>query len=193
MPLCPPPCPPFDEHLGRCGVREVCEACGVCCTCYIPTHPWCLLCSRGQSNFGERADGWRRVKNRRPFHAVKVRSIRFSADGRPLSLRNRFTAPVLAPPFAGAKGGETLRRLRPADRCGGFVTPFCSFRFFCVPNYRAPKCLVKKLLGALPIYSDRGGTSKSGRGIRGRAIPTTLPGWGSGTATPEAPADRGSR
>ncbi len=49
-----------------------------------PWHPWCLLCPRGQSDFGKRADGWRRVKNRRTFHAVKVRSIRFSADSRPI-------------------------------------------------------------------------------------------------------------
>ncbi len=47
-------------------------------------HPWRLLCPRGQSDFGKRAGGWRRVKNRRPFHAVKVRSIRFSADSRPI-------------------------------------------------------------------------------------------------------------
>ncbi len=43
-----------------------------------------LLCPRGQSDFGKRAGGWRRVKNRRAFHAVKVRSIRFSADNRPI-------------------------------------------------------------------------------------------------------------
>ncbi len=43
-----------------------------------------LLCPRGQSDFGKRADGWRRVKNRRPFHAEKVRSIQLSADNRPI-------------------------------------------------------------------------------------------------------------
>ena len=97
-----------------------------------------------------------------------MRSIRFSASSPPLSFRNRFTAPGLAPPFASAKGGKkwlgqtigpednavktpskiyvigglsdragrsigaaearslvfaVLRRLRPADRSGGFIAP----------------------------------------------------------------------
>ncbi len=43
-----------------------------------------VLILTNKPDFGKRADGWRRVKNRTHFHALKVPSIRFSADSRPI-------------------------------------------------------------------------------------------------------------